>query len=350
MAAEPKPWASRPPDDVLMEPEKFLADLGWSRGSARAAAPAPAAPPVERRYCSFCWAIIAPEARECADCGHSVAEMDADRQSRAAADRAWVPQRMWKDQQPPPRAAAPAPRAVPVSVSNRATLPLPPQPIQAQGPSLNWRHVVFAVGAGGFVGGATVAALWIGMQTLAKPGPVARTGGGAATNGALVALAPATLTWRNPVAELRASLVSQSGAVVAQDAQKEAVTIEPGEYRLRMSDVTGKWAPPEEKVVVGPAETVVVGPSPRVVAGYYLWAGKKLYEEKKADRAERVWAKAVQHYPEGVEARLQLAALMAVRFRYQEARRQAQEVLKRSPGNAEAQRILKALDQLEAAP
>ncbi len=71
------------------------------------------------------------------------------------------------------------------------------------------------------------------------------------------------------------------------------------------------------------------------------------YEQKKLSRAQRVWEKAIRHYPEGTEARLQLAALMAVRFEYANATEQVREVLKREPSNPEALRLQKMLNDLE---
>lgn len=225
----------------------------------------------------------------------------------------------------PPYAAPPAPHAV----------------------HLSWRHVLLAVGAGGFVGGATVAGLWVVIQTFGNPVTAAGTQSRRGT-AATLALAPARLSWKNPVSELRLELVSPSGVVIADSLKDRAgKQLDPGEYRLRIRETTGNWAPAEERIIVAPGEALGVSPSPRVVAGYYLWAGKKLYDQQKLQRAERVWGKAVAAYPEANDARLQLAALLAVRYRYQEARSHLRRVLQRDPANPEALRLMKTLDELE---
>lgn len=339
-----------------MEPEKFLADLGWSLSGPRPAATVSRSVNIApRRYCSFCWCILPEGAEECLDCGQSVAEMETARVARAEQDRGWIPPRMWAAGQGLPQASAPQrgrlfqPASVAPAASPAAAPPLAPAPLVSPPSALviSWRHVILAVGVGGFFGGATVAGLAMLIQTFGRPAG-ASPGALNAPGVPAASLAPARLTWRNPVSELRLKLVSVNGTVAADNSQPEAAgTLEPGEYRLRVTDNTGRWASPEERVVVAPGEVFVAGPSPRVVAGYYLWAGKKLYEAQKLDRAERVWTKAVQAYPEGTDARLQLAALLAVRYRYAEARAQLQEVLRRDPASAEALRLMKTLDELE---
>jgi hypothetical protein len=342
MATDPQPWSSRK-DDVLAEPETFLAELGWApTGRAAAAAPAAVSPAAVRRYCSFCWCILPPEAQECEDCGHSVTEMDAIQKERSEMDRNWIPPRLWEDGQAPAGASR---GGVATPIYSNSVLAAHGS-IHPPAASLSWHHILLAVGVGGFVGGATVAAIWVALQTFGKPA-MATPNGGQGRPG--IVLAPASLSWRNPVSELHLELVSGSGVVVADSNNPVTqVKIEPGEYRLRITDNTGKWAPPEERIIAAPSETLKVGPPPKVVAGYYLWAGKKLYEQKKYDRAERVWGKAVRHYPEDVEARLQLAAMMAVRFRYKDARAQLAEVQRLAPSNPEAVRLGRTLDDLEA--
>lgn len=304
----------------------------------------------EQRYCSFCWHVLPQGATDCAECGHTVDQMEAARQARAEADRNWIPPRLWQEGQAP-KGPSPARGRLFKPSGHDAPDPVGPAPVgpAPAGPApvvLSWRHILMAIGIGGCVGGATVAAVWVAIQTFGRPagaGPLLRT-----SPTKVVALSPAQLTWKNPVAELRLKLVNSAGAVVAADLKNgEQRSIDPGEYRLRVTDHTGKWAPPEEPVIVAPGEALTLGPSPRIVAGFYLWAGKKLYGERKLDRAERVWRKALKAYPEGVEARAQLAALLAVRYRYAEARQHAREVLNREPTHPEAIQLLKTLDTLE---
>lgn len=354
MGTEPQPWHARSADDVLMEPEKFLAELGWSANSA---------PPVksgigktdeaERLYCSFCWAILPTSSTECADCGTSVAEMEAARTVQREADKNWIPPRQWaeKGPKPPPPGVkvpppAPKPRVRRVPVPDPLTIAMENEAARASSlPS--WKHLVLAIGVGGFVGGATVAVMWVTFQTFGRPaGATGVPGGG---KPAAMTLAPAKLSWRNPVSELRLELIAPNG-VVAADSSKgnDAGAVDPGEYHFRITDNTGKWSPPVERVIVAPSEALTIGPPPKVVASYYLWAGKKLYEQKKLDRAQRVWEKAIKAYPEGADARLQLAALLAVKYQYKAAMKQVAEVLKRQPNNGEARRLRTTLSELEA--
>jgi hypothetical protein len=347
MATDPQPWSPRPKDDVHSAPESFLADLGWAPGGKlHTAAPAVVADAALRRYCSFCWCILPAGAGECADCGHSVAEMEAIQKERSDMDRNWIPPRMWAGAQGAVHVAGVGAGATPV-FSNSVVAAHQASLGGAQPGTLSWQHILVAVGIGGFVGGATVAAIWVALQTFGKPAS-ATPGPAAHVTRPSIVLAQAALSWRNPVSELSLELVSNSGVVVADSSNPVAqVRIDPGEYRLRITDNTGRWAPPEEKIIAAPGEVLTVGPPPRVIAGYYLWAGKKLYDQKKFDRAERVWGKSVRHYPEDVEARLQLAALMAVRFRYKEARAQLAEVQRLAPNNSEAIRLSRTLDELE---
>jgi hypothetical protein len=344
MGTDPQPWSPRPKDDVLTEPQSFLADLGWSPVTGPTAAAKPLAQKREQLYCSFCWHLLAAGAQECAECGQNVNQMEAALQARVQEDRNWIPPRMWKDGQAPvaPRPAGRGRVFQPASTRRSANEPaLAPAPV-----TLSWKHILVAVGIGGFVGGATVAAVWVAIQAFGRP--VGATTLLAPTTNQLVSVAPARLAWRNPVAELRLELVSGSGAVVASSLDHgPAKSVEAGQYRLRITDNTGQWAPPEEQVTAAPGETLSLGPTPRVMAGFYLWAGKKLYQEQKLDRAERVWIKAVNAYPEGAEPHLQLAALLAVKYRYAEARHQVQAVLVREPGNSQALQLLHTLDSLE---
>jgi hypothetical protein len=340
MGSDPQSWSPRSKDDVLADPQSFLADLGWASGPA--ARPVAAPPRRELRYCSFCWHVLPPGSRECAECGQSVEQMEAALQARVQADRTWIPPRMWKDGQAP---SAPAP-APPGRLFQPAGYPAVAEAPLSAPLVLSWRHILMAVGIGGFVGGATVAAAWVALQTFGRPagaGPLPGSPGSRAA-----ALMPGRLTWKNPVAELRLELVSAGGTVVASNQDAGAPRpLDPGEYRLRVTDNSGKWAPPEERVLVAPGEAVTLGPTPQVAAGFYLWAGKKLYEEQKLDRAERVWRKAIRAFPQGAEAHLQLAALLAVQYRYQEARQEVQEVLGREPTHPDALQLLKTLDSLE---
>jgi hypothetical protein len=345
MGNDPQSWSPRPNDDVLSEPSSFLSDLGWSSNGA-VAAPRVVVPKREQRYCSFCWHVLPLGAQECGECGESLTQMEAARQARTQEDRKWTPPRMWEDGQAPAAArSAGRGRLFQPAGTRRASEPA----YRSTPVSLSWKHILIAVGIGGFVGGATVAAVWVTFQAFGRP-----VGAGnlvVPSTNQMIAQTPARLTWRNPVAELRLELVSNNGSVLASSLEATASnTVEPGQYRLRITDNTGRWAPPEELVTAAPGEALALGPTPKVVAGYYLWAGKKLYQEQKFDRAERVWQKAVTAYPEAAEPHLQLAALLAVRYRYPEARQQVQDVLGRDPSNAQALQLLHTLNSLETKP
>jgi hypothetical protein len=346
MGTDPQPWSSRPKDDVLSEPSSFLSDLGWSPTGGAVATPRVVAAKREQRYCSFCWHVLPTGAQECMECGQSLNQMEAAHQARTQEDRNWSPPRTWKDGQAPTanRATGRGRLFQPAGTRRASESAFRSNPV-----TLSWKHILIAIGIGGFVGGSTVAALWVTIQAFGKP-----VGAGnliAPTTTQMIAQTPARLSWRNPVAELRLELVSNNGSVLASSAEAEAAkNVEPGQYRLRITDNTGRWAPPEELVAAAPGQSLALGPTPKVVAGYYLWAGKRLYQEQKFDRAERVWQKAVTAYPEAAEPHLQLAALLAVKYRYPEARQQVQDVLGRDPSNPQALQLLHTLNSLEKKP
>lgn len=71
--------------------------------------------------CNFCWSSLPALARECQDCGRTVAEMEAIRAEQAAADRGWVPRRLSEAAGAAPRpAAGPKPVAPPVPATPMA--------------------------------------------------------------------------------------------------------------------------------------------------------------------------------------------------------------------------------------
>ena len=90
MSAEGQPWS--PPSQARSEGTPELGQLLDELGSVQSGGTAVAA--AVPRYCKFCWAVMAPNAEECRDCGKTVAEMEAAVAEQAEADGRWKPQRV----------------------------------------------------------------------------------------------------------------------------------------------------------------------------------------------------------------------------------------------------------------
>jgi thioredoxin-like negative regulator of GroEL len=100
-------------------------------------------------------------------------------------------------------------------------------------------------------------------------------------------------------------------------------------------------------VRVPQGKKVALTPTPGATAEYYLWLGKQMHGLDQPGAAEEAWKKAVEANPKDIESRLQLAALMAVQFRYSEAREQLRAVLRRVPKEERALRLRRTMDHLE---
>jgi Flp pilus assembly protein TadD len=92
---------------------------------------------------------------------------------------------------------------------------------------------------------------------------------------------------------------------------------------------------------------MTISPSTDAAAAYYLWLGKRLHRKEDLRGAERAWREAIEAEPQGIESRLQLAALLAVRYRYADAREQLEEILRVAPRERRARQLLRTMDKLE---
>lgn len=262
--------------------------------------------------------------------------MEQTRVDRVEADRAWIPPRQI--------AAKRRPRAKTV-----------PRPASAMWPSPaaveTSRRVLLAGGAIAFLAGVTVTGFWLALvisPKMARKGKATRP---LLPKVAVAAPAAATstavhLAWRNPYPEIRMELLSKAGVPVASSSGPLETAVKRGQYGLRLVDKKGRWRSPVQ-LVTAPEGRWTLTPPPTRVADYYLWLGKRLHAEDKSLEAERAWRKALQASPSCSEAQLELAALLAVRFQYPEAKKLVQAVLVQAPADERAQRLQKMLNSLD---
>lgn len=366
----------------------MLSGLGWEpTGSKGEESPAAEAAP-EALYCNFCWSTLPPGAEECADCGRSVAEMEAARTRLAELDSRWVPpskggQRSKQDPaaprvkrwEPPLRAPveevppAPAPAAAALepeyleeeeedsAAFEAVTAPAaaPRRKVRAAAPAepaaRAVRYLVIGVSAATLLAGAGAGGFWFALHLSPKPKPTSQAIG---TDGR--ALVPAVaangvrLEFKNPYPELHVVLCTADGKVLMSSADIPPTgdtRVEPGEYRYGILENQARWRGPVRSVKAVPGEVLQLAPPPAVAADYYLWLGKRLHAAGNGVDAEVAWRKAIAAYPGANEARIQLAAYRAVHFDYREAKALAKEVLRRSPGHPQATHLLATLAKLE---
>jgi hypothetical protein len=295
------------------------------------------------RYCTFCWTQLRDGAPECHDCGHTLDEMDAIQAANDLRDQRWVPPRL---RECPPKAAPRPARPASPAGTRHARFDIPVlHEVQRR-----WRDLLLAVAAGSFLGAASVSVAWLlilGVGGAAatpriiptvtrpprQPRPVAN------------AAASAQVEWAVPHPNLRLQLLAARGEVVARSSGGP-VTVPAGDYTLRLSDRSGLWKADETRKLEA-GTSLTLSPKPAATAEYYVWQGKRLHQADRPRAAERLWRSAIELDPGQVEARLQLAAALAVRFRYREARSLLSEVEGLAPGDANARRLSRALDDLE---
>jgi tetratricopeptide (TPR) repeat protein len=216
------------------------------------------------------------------------------------------------------------------------------------------RGAYFIAAASAIGGSASTALLFYllqGPRTAAPPALVA-----AAPRVTVRPAQTSSLSWSSRHAELNLRLLTPDGRLVAESRQPVAgITLRPGPYVLEMADESGEWSIRAGRVTAVAGAPLRVVPPLAALSRYYLWKGKQAHERQQLDAAERWWARAIDSDPDSggstsVEARLQLAGLLAVRFRYSEARRHVTAVLGFDPENDRALQLLKVLDRLEDRP
>jgi hypothetical protein len=296
------------------------------------------------RYCSFCWTQLRDGAPECHDCGRTVEEMDAIQAANDLRDQRWVPARQ-RESTPRPTARPARPAPAPAARPTRFDLG------SLHEVRRRWRDLLLAVAAGSFLGAASVSVAWLlilgvngAAATPSPPEPVASRAAQTASTAPIKPSAAVRVTWSVPHPNLRLLLLGPEGETAARSSGGPA-TIPPGNYVLRLTDHSGLWKADEP--VKLDASTSSLSPKPAATAEYYVWQGKRLHQADRPRGAERLWRSAIQLDPRQVEARLQLAAALAVRFRYREARVLLGEAQRLAPRDERVRRLGRALDELE---
>lgn len=369
MAGEPLIGADTMPEDLFLEPEKLLRDLAEApvrpipnaQDASLAAAP--------QQYCSSCWGVLPSDSAHCPNCGRSIEEMEAARQSKRATDRAWTP----------PRQAASS--ASPEAASHALTAglgagtvvagPVVPEPL-ARELRKSRHHFLMAVAIGSAWGGAVMVAAWFTIQSMSpakqsppstgikaaiaqpasEPDPVSTANVPASPVDTLeppaVQVQPkpdARVVWNNPYSELRAELYSQAGRKVA--VQGEDARVAAGKYQVRIFPRTGDWHIEGAEINAADGQLLEVGVTPQQAGLFFQRLGDRFYDAQKVDDAVSAWQRAVEIDPKQIRAHLRLGTTLPLQHRYRDAREHLDAVLSALPNDREALEGVRLLDELE---
>ncbi len=357
MNAGSQPWTLGSPEAVVDAPEALLADLGWASPSGAASRRANSAQRAGRPStpCGFCWSPLVPGDAHCPDCGQSVAEMERQAAQQAAADRSWRPGRLQGDGR---QAASYSKRAPLQTVTNTVSVGTAPMPgVRRRRQATSSLQTVAWIGGGVvFFAGAAGLGFWLALNTFpegakpqssgAPPLPVAAV---SAHSGNGDGGGVARVRWSSPSPELVYELQTLDGKPVASSraADPTGIGIQPGDYVLYAASKDGAWRQRWQDLKLKEAQEVNLSPPSGIRAGYLAWRGARLHEGGDDRGAESSWREAIRLDPKAVDARLELAALLAVGFRYREAQTEVAEVLRNKPGNATARRLSETLKRLE---
>ncbi|MCC2668466.1 MAG: hypothetical protein K0Q72_937 [Armatimonadetes bacterium] len=351
------------PEDTLRDTQKLLRELGETpqrSGGEDGVAP--------QRFCGACWAALPTEAVDCPSCGRSLAELEAARLAKVAADQSWTP---------PGRSDGSAGSAAVGSsaISDYGLTPPPaptvPEPL-AQELRKSRHHFLVAVAIGSAWGGAVMVAAWFTIQNISP------RGGGSPIPGIPITVAnlPATntppeppppangpeveapvrvetkpesrVTWQNPYPELRLELFSASGSRVAR--QGDDVRLSPGTYQVRIYPKDGNWHIKGSRVRAQEGAQVEVAVTPADGARFFVGLGDRFAEANKTADAISAWEHALEVDRGHLNAHLRLGTALPLQHRYLDARQHLDAVLAADPGNKEAlegKQLLEALHHLE---
>lgn len=347
----------------MLEPEKLLRELGETLPGSGGDDARTATAGTPERFCNGCWAALPVDATACPDCGRSLAEIEAARQARLAADHNWIPPRRKEAGETAAASAAPAfstPDASPVETP--VIGPAVPDPL-AQELRKSRHHFLMAVLIGSAWGGAVMVAAWFtitNMDSGHKP-PANPPAISAAAVNTPVANSEANpevkvhtkshsrIIWVNPYSEIRLELYSTADNLrVAR--QGDEIDLTPGVYLVRIKARDAGWHIPGGTVTAEAGAPLRVAVSPRQAGKFFLDLGDRYHGTDKLDRAIRSWQLAVAANPKLTAAHMRLASTLALKNRNREARQHLDMVLAAEPQNAEALEIKRILDELDQLP
>lgn len=340
------------PENVLLDPEKALRELGETPVRSGGDAARTAMAGVNERFCGGCWATLPQDAASCPDCGRSVAEMEAQRQAKLAADHNWVPPRR---QEKAEAVSSPTFQSPESPIDPPVVGPSVPDPL-AQEFRKSRQHFLMAVLVGSAWGGAVMVAAWFTIKNLnSTPKPPEPEPTVVSANAPTAANTPAVevytrplckVNWQNPYQEIRLELYSATDKQrVAREG--EGTQVQPGVYLVRIKPKDSDWQISGGTVKAELGKPVNVTVTPQHAGRFFLELGDRYDGIGKTDKAIGAWELAVETDPKLIKAHLRLASALAVHNRYREARRHADAVLAADPRNVDALEIKRILDELD---
>lgn len=306
------------------------------------------------RFCGGCWAALPPGAAICPDCGRSLAEIEASRQAKLAADHSWIPPRQ--------QDASGAPAAAPTF----ATPDSNPDPPPVVGPTLpdplaqelrrSRHHFLMAVLIGSAWGGAVMAGAWFTIKNM-SPGRPPAGAAVVATNQpqpkgdeiepevTVVPKLGSPVVWNNSYQHIKVELYDGSGFPVAGEG--EPIRLPKGTFRVDIGPRSAEWRITVGTITAEPGRTVRVSITPQQAARFSLELGDRYDGTGKTNSAIQAWKSAAAQDPTRIDAHLRLATALSLEDRFREARVHVKAALALDPKNADALESQRLLDELD---
>ncbi|MGV3721737.1 MAG: tetratricopeptide repeat protein [Actinomycetota bacterium] len=306
------------------------------------------------RFCGGCWAALPPGAATCPDCGRSLAEIEASRQAKLAADHNWIPPR----KQDAAGAAAAAPTfATPDSNAEPPPVvgPALPDPL-AQELRRSRHHFLMAVLIGSAWGGAVMAGAWFTIKNMSPARPPAGAAAGVGNrpepavgdSEAEVTIAPklgSPVVWNNRYQHIKVELYDGSGLPVAGEG--EPIRLPKGTFRVDIGPRNAEWRITVGTITAEPGRTVRVAITPQQAARFSLELGDRYDGTGKTNSAIQAWKSAAAQDPTRIDAHLRLATALTLKDRFREARVHVKAALALEPKNPDALESQRLLDELD---
>jgi len=282
-----------------------------------------------------------------------LAEIEASRQAKLAADHNWIPPRKQEGagaaSPAVPAFATPDTHAEPPSVVG----PTLPDPL-AQELRRSRHHFLMAVLIGSAWGGAVMVGAWFtiknmspttkapGVGTTIQSGP---TGAGVAPEVTVEPKLGSPVRWHNDYPEIKVELYRLDDLPVAGFG--EEIRLPKGTFRIKIGPRNAVWRINAGTVTAEPGETVRVSVSPFYAARFSSRLAETYYAKKDINSAIEAWRTAVTQDPKFFTAQMRLASELSMLERYREARTHVKAALELKPGNAEALELQSVLNEME---